>query len=502
MGKYTNLNFIRQAMQLTAALERLPEDVFVIKCRTDFCIRLMNMISRYFYEDLKVSSYGVFHPPFRYKIVIVFTSVSSPFFSCDIVFFGHKTDIKQMMLFENTEWFLGTPRNPDSLFFMNPFIHHYAVIGDYVRIVKEPVLNMMLRDKLDVFNEENFYLPGILNKFYALYFVLLYSCFCIVDNGRVTSNSFYTVFKKKIYTDWQVAIDHPETIRKIVFGEFDHTDGFKKLCTEIQRIGMIPDYAKEMEFTESDYSETVDWAKKFDVPIGRWLKWNRICRTECNHENFENAAKILFSDYHLNKTTVCIMKNIAGEATYYQELVTYLDEFLQCDKDLYIHALSTASRGQNGSVIRKIGKMLYYGEVEAKWVKEVSLIFERYNGKKVFYTTSVSGEKLSGIFYYGKYMLKKGSEQYAKSSYLILRDEWKLKDFVSETVPDYTEGLKVLAKHKLEQIYQELGNNKLVLVLTDFLLDVCEESPFSEGYLDYLEKEEQGEILKKIKDKY
>ena len=173
-GKYTNLNYARQAIQLNAALNCIPDDVFVLKCRTDFCIEQLNAIKSYLYKDMSVRSMGCFEVPIRYKIVVMMISVSLPFFINDIVFFGYKPDIRRMLVFENTFYGIGKVRPPEYCFFQSIFAGLYPVINDYIRIIDTYSVRNMVRDRLSAFSDESFYLPGILNKFYALYFSLLY----------------------------------------------------------------------------------------------------------------------------------------------------------------------------------------------------------------------------------------------------------------------------------------------------------------------------------------
>ena len=503
--KYTNLNFVRQAIQLNNALNFIPENVFVVKCRTDFSIKALNIISQFLEEDMDIVPFGSFMPCMKNKIAIAFTSVSSPFFSCDIAFFGHKVDLKSMLIFENTVWGWGKPCGPDALFFRNIFIHNYPVVSDFVRMVDSYFLNIILKDKLKgTFSEDNFYLPGILNKFYALYFVILYTCFNLPKSEHITSHSLYTVFQKNNNRNWHVPLDHPSTLDKIVFGKFEQDKGFEKLYKEINKIGIVTNYAKSMEFTEEDYRETIEWGKKFDIPVNRWFNWNKLNQMGAGNKiNFENATKILFSDYRMSDQAVSAIKCAAiGEGDYYGKLANNLEVLEESDKTVYEKALFTAARGQDGNVLERIGKMLLLGKVSDDLLNEAVMIFERYKGKSIFYkNATMSIGKILGIYYYGKYATKEQKSDYAEASWRALRAEWRLSREEAGTPVDYAEGIIELAGRKIESSYTEFSENKLIAILTEFLLLVGNGKEFSQEYITFLEEQGNTELAERIRKK-
>lgn len=495
-GKYTNLNFVRQATQLNAALNFIPVDVFVLKCRTDFCVGVLNHMISFLDRDMEIRPFGAFRPPLRHRIAVRFTSVSSPYFSGDIVFFGHKADIRAMLVFENTVWSIGYPCNPDGLFFRNIFIRDYPIINEYTRIIRSFPVNVILRDKLSAFSKEDFYLPGILNKFYALHFVILYCCFALPETGRISSNSFYSVFHKETVADWQVALDHPATLKRIVFGEFEHTNGFNKLCDEIHKISVVPGYAREMDFNEDDYQETLQWGKHFDTPVGSWLNWKRCRPGGQSNINFDTSSKILFADYQMPESALSAIKEVVVNNTdYYGKLSKSLDVFENCDKALYEKALFTAARGQDGNVLKRLGKLLFEGKLKDERAEEAAMVFERYKGKDVFYkTAALTAGKLIGVYYYGKY----AGNDYAQVSWRVLKREWGMSD---EEPEDYSDGLIELARKKLDGICHEIQGNRLVKVLTEFLSEVCETNPFRSEYKEILEGAGEKELLERIERK-
>lgn len=497
--KYTNLNYVRQAIQLNTALNYIPPDTFVIKCRTDLCIGHLNQISYFFDKCMDTNKFGNFESPIKYKIAVMTISVTLPFFINDMVFFGYAQDIRHMLVFENTYFGVGKVRNPEYCFFQSIFGYSYPIINDYTRVVDDHALRNMFRDRLHVFSEADFYLPGILNKFYALYFVLLYCCFETGIRGKITSRTFYTVFNKNKGFGSHVALDHPCTLENIVYGKFEHTIGFQKLLHEIYRIGMNQGYAKTMTFTEEDYLNTLNWGKRLGVSEKRWLKWEKINSIQSNTIGFQDASNILFSNYELNdEITAAIEEVVVGKTDYYRRLASKLNIFKKWNKKLYEKALFTAARGKDGEILGELGRQLLKGEISSEKIDEATMVFKRYVNDPLFYR-SISEEQLKGLYYYGSYMAKRQNYDPARDIWKNLSLQWEMN--IAEKPENFLDGICGLARKKLEIIYMEFYTNSLVGVLTNFLLEVCNDCPFSKEYLEFLKKHNEKNLLIRIYEK-
>lgn len=94
---YFNLNYTRQAIQLDAGLRIVPDDVFVLKCRTDMSMDMLNKMKEVLYDDVNLTliRYGEIGSHLSYKIAVGTFGVSIPFVLCDLCYLGYKEDIKK-----------------------------------------------------------------------------------------------------------------------------------------------------------------------------------------------------------------------------------------------------------------------------------------------------------------------------------------------------------------------------------------------------------------------
>ena len=133
IGRYANLNYTRQALQLLNGLKNIPDDVFVLKCRTDFCMKFFK-----YFDDvicnpnpLKPNSYGDFRSIFEYKVAVIGFGISHSFASVDICFFGYKLDVLKMCSFNLTQLTIENRLMPDCLFFLSPFLSEFQILKSF-----------------------------------------------------------------------------------------------------------------------------------------------------------------------------------------------------------------------------------------------------------------------------------------------------------------------------------------------------------------------------------
>lgn len=123
--KLLQMNYTRQILLFNAGLKAIPENVFVLKCRTDFSLDCVNLLvdslSHISFEKGAENRYNV---DFSYKILVQHISTTAPFFFRDVAFIGFKEDLKKMVVYE-TQQLSGHTVAPDCLFCASPFIHRF-----------------------------------------------------------------------------------------------------------------------------------------------------------------------------------------------------------------------------------------------------------------------------------------------------------------------------------------------------------------------------------------
>ena len=180
-------------------------------------------------------------------------AVIRPFWLVDLGFLGHRNDLYKMLGGENTLLKYGCSIKPDMAWFSNLFSSEYPIIGELFRLTQGKNLfieaNVITRALQRYYAEdehkiEDFELPGALNKFFALYFVLMENCFYLLTQTRKKLAPFYLgdVFRGSrelgMFSDvlCQSAFTNMEILRMILEGECVPTKGYLKLYQEINRL--------------------------------------------------------------------------------------------------------------------------------------------------------------------------------------------------------------------------------------------------------------------------
>ena len=477
-GKYTNLNYARQAIQLNAAVSLLSSDAFVLKCRTDLCVEYLKKMRPFLSVNLEVGSYGCFEPPLGYRIAILSDSLSLPFWFNDLVFLGHKNDVKKLLQFEDTVKSIGKTLNSDLLWWISVFWHDFPIIQEYMSIANMWVTNKIIKTCLNQFTEKNFYLPGILNKLYALYFIIVFTSFYIVSDqySGTDKHTFYEMvyISRGNGAPFHVRLYNFDAYSNLVYGNAGNTSGYAKLCLEMNKISVVPGYAKRMGYTWKDYQEANEWCKAIHFPIREWLGgWNKVQVDRGNQITFAQASKILFSEYKVQQEAIENMEEFCmGTLSYFPGLETALECFQDMDRHLYEEALLVAARGRNGKVLKKIACMLYQNQFEGNNIEKARIVFERYKPNSILLKAKTA-DHMVAFYYYGKYMIReKDSCQYEKSFYLSLRSEWNMTELTEAELSDYPGGVLELARAKREMLQQSASQEHLIEILSEFIREV------------------------------
>lgn len=511
VSKYANLNYIRQATQLNAALNFIPDDVFVLKCRTDFCVSLINELSSQLNDiDLTVPMHTALNLDFCYKIAIFYISTSHAFVTNDICYFGYKNDIKRLVLFESTEHFIGNGLFPDNLFFLSPFLHRFYIINEYIRTIDFWGYGRLFIKKGDMMPGDEIELPGVLNKFYALYFLLCYSCFQIIKKKH-TENvpiRFHDIFlgngNKNMAKSWTIMANDSTVLDKIINGKIEPSPAYQHLYDEICRM-KATGYAQKVVFTQQDYAETALWGQKyFGLSPSSWIKNNRLQNVSITPRLSNNTIyDILFSDFSISKKGKQItnnsLANITHSKDYYNEIIRNLDALKNEDKNLYEKAAYTAARSLNSDLLCSIARSLYKGEISKTNELQARFIFDRYAQSPRFYVFPMAVKRFCSAYYYFKY-IQDESETFAKRVYDMFISFFNISPEKS-VLTGFADSIKELATEYVNNLISKYEKEENVAYLLSFLLEICEENPLTDGSMNAL-KEIKEEKYLEVKEKY
>lgn len=185
--KTNSINYFRQALQMQAALDVLPEDCFVLKARTDRSLNHLKMIKPYLTKNMKKIKYptkkevfGQVVPKiFEYPLVIFNAKTQRILHFSDFIFLGYKKDIKRGLNFDISELYLGRDLVANTQWFAYPFIQNFPVIRDYFKLIN---FRPLITDMKDYFDKNMFYdpLPEFFYRVYGTYLIILNYYFDLV----------------------------------------------------------------------------------------------------------------------------------------------------------------------------------------------------------------------------------------------------------------------------------------------------------------------------------
>ncbi len=486
--------YYRQAYQLKEAMDVIPDDVFVLKCRTDFCIDLLNQMLPILENkaDLSVRTFGNFKTCLRYRIAVGELGISGPFICQDICFLGYKQDIYKTVIFEDKNLRFSNPLAPDLLFFVNIFISDYPLIDDFFKSFKFWGLKKQLTSQFQAFNKD-IELPGMLNKFYALYFVLIYTSFFLYNDIGFEKNeaNIMDIFGRDlsvIVVGWGTYLKSSKVLDMIIEGNITDTPSNRKFYKEIMKLAS-PDYAVTNYFTFDDYSETVDFGRKyFGIEPGRWLMPYRKVKNINVDKNigFNESLSILFSDYDVDENFMTVFHDIitGKEGEYYGRITGYLND-LSKYKNLYEIALFASSRGQDPYVLRCIAEMLYNKRINQKNIGMAKFIFLRQSRSPSFFSGKMSVDKIAALYYYGKYSEPLNDDTISKKFYNSLVNDFGLS--AERKIPaSYADAVLDVMKEIIETKREEIASNTTIGNMLTFLIEICGKDWMSNETEQYL----------------
>lgn len=510
LDKYAHIGFSVQGFQLRVGLDFVPDDVFVLRCRTDFSEQDIKLS----YDllagnvDLTLGKHGQMYSGLHYKIAVGRFTVARIFWFTDRCFLGYKADLYKMVNMKISMLEFGMRFCPDMAFFFNVFASEYPIFGEMEKLArKSSVLfennNLMTKRLREYFeggegNREEFALPTLLNKVFGLYFIVMYNCFYEITQQKKTVEELdiYDVFlgnKEGGMTresTCEAVIRDPEIIRRIINGECKQTEGYRKLYREICSMA-TPGYAEKMRITQADYEEYAAWVRDvLKLDPSKVLSWSfpKVDRMENVH--FEEALEILFEEreyksirkFHEVMYDICFTK----KRSYYPAIVDNLERLKKVDGDLYEAAMAASVRTDWPFVLQYVAKSLYFNQVSQARVDSYKFIFDNNVGNDHFFKLPMAAGILCTNYYYGKYAEEHGDSKYAQKFYTFVLKEYGQKEKPVDGL--YSEAALRAIKEYANAHFTELDSNTSASNAVIFLLDEFGKDALSPEAAEYLEQ--------------
>lgn len=416
---------IRQAAQVHAALRVVPKESFVLRCRTDLSnfetLRLIHYVEKLDINSFKTASFGKFTTGVKYRTAVKRFGIDMIFGFEDLCWFGFKEDIVNMYFAEDTILSFGYSIINDKWLFAGRYVHKYKIIEDYFKLIDQNGSFQKSMNNL-IKNDEEFYLPSLLNKIYALYFVIIYCDFdCFYQNhvGFVPEENnvyledlFYGNYSAGLWKGTEIVeTRYWNVIRKLIQGEFVHTVGYLNLLEYINRI-------KEgdldaLSILDEDIVEFEEWSLKYFIEPFKVN--NNELRVAISGQNkmlgFEDGINILYSDYNLDDSEVDSLKDVSfGKEGYYSNTYKYLPFYEEKNCELYKKALFSLERYCDTDVLSRIVFMLVNKKLSKEEVEEAEFVFKRLGTTDYMMKMPMDGRRIAMLMDYIRYEAASGKK--------------------------------------------------------------------------------------------
>lgn len=510
MDKYLHIGFAVQAFQLRVGLDFVPEDVFVLRCRTDFSEQDIKLAEDLLEGkvDLALGKFGQWHTSLNYKIAVGRLTIARIFWYTDRCFLGYKSDLYKMVSIKATMLEYGMRLCPDMSFFYNVYAGEYPIFGEMEKMArKSSVLfenNNLMTQGLRSYYEggggkrEEFELPALLNKVFGLYFIVMYNCFyeIVQQKKDVGTLDIYDVFlgnKEGGMTreaTCEAVVRDPEIIRRIIDGECKQTNGYKKLYSEICKM-MGAGYAERLHITQKDYEEYALWVKKvLKLDPNKVLSWSSPAVDRMEDIRFSDALDILYSEknYNEKRSFHGVMYDICfgKKRQYYRSIVDNYARLKKIDADLYESAVAASVRTDWPFVLKYVAKSVYLGTVSEDRIGSYRFIFDRNVDNNHFFKLPMAADILSTNYYYGKFAEEHGDSKYERKFYSFLLKEYGGQE--DDITGSYADAAIDTIKKYANTHYKEIDSNVSAKNAVTFLLDEFGTEAFSDEAVNYLEE--------------
>lgn len=403
------LNNTRQAVQLNAALDSLPEDCYILKCRTDLSFEtLSKVLSSLPNVDLTITERNRYNVDFHSKILVANMGISALFHSADISFYGHSSDVRKMMLFES-RLYLERDFPADCGFFMAPFIHRFPLMADVLKMQRYWDFSSVIK-KIPECSPKPSVLPMLLNKVYAQYFLIVDSCFICYDlsympETSLTMDDLFTEssLKKGIKLGWIKTVSDTRIIHKLVTGDVESTLMYDSFRTALKQA--LDEDPTELAIEESDVEEYNRFISQFGIAPAKWNRSSAIMKSS----DVDNATAALAPYISGNdREAVNIFKEVSTSqsSNYYRNLVNQLDTIRDKDPKMYEFALISCTKGtiNSDSLLKDLAYALYKGLISEANTESANYPFVKFGiNKKMYFQMPSSSNMLLANYYYSLY---------------------------------------------------------------------------------------------------
>ena len=399
--------FVRQGIQIRRALTRIPSGAFVLKCRTDFSNYDLNHMDVLGHEDLlDLGPHAGLWPEWEHKVAVQRISITMPFAFHDICFYGCRDDLLRMV--DMALDLEDVPEGTDTRMFSGAFAGRFPLIQetrywlgyDYRRVIRQCT------------REGEVWLPHLLVRFYALYFLLMHSFFTVFhaegtlgDEPLSMEDVFLGNADKGIIVKWILQVRHDELLQRIVDGNVEASGLYQELHREIQAM-CEPGYAWHAHVTEDELQELRE--------LGL-LKHQVLPVKQKSYP--DNIWQMLFSDYNVSDEVAALIASVAyNQETYYYALTDNLECFRASDERLYRLALFCAARLAQPEVLDAIADLLLDDKVAEDEIISAEFTFKR--GEDRLYAGLDDLHRLAALYKYCVYEERKGAELTVRKAFL------------------------------------------------------------------------------------
>ena len=402
-------------------------------------------------------------------------SVSAPFVLRDSCFLGYKSDLRKMVSYENIYIKYMDYLAPDCLFFLNIYRNEIPLIDEFLTIVAYWSYKNLLNKKYSVFKNKDIELPGIMNKFYAVYFILLYCGFYLCEqndglseNQIVDAADIFSCSPSFVTITWVTKLKNSDIIDRIISGNIAQTPLNKKLYAEILK-NSAPNYLITNHFTKTDYNETAEFGKKyFHIEKDKWLRdFTQINITKHNFMNFDQTVKILFSDLPADSDFPTLFHKILTGNKYYEGIINNLDELKKYDMQIYETALLASSRGLASKTLNRIAVMLYNGRISEKNKKAAEFIFKRYAISNSFFNWPMDADKIEALYLYGKYAENLNDDTLSRNFYTFTVQQFQIEK--KAVFGSYTDAVVELIREIADTKREDGAQDASIRAMKEFL---------------------------------
>ncbi len=503
LGNFMHINYARQAFQLKSGLDFIPDDVFVLKCRTDLCLDGLSDIAEILSgkTDMTLGCHGALQFGLEYRIAVLRYSASQLFALSDRTFLAYKQDMYKMISFEST----GTRWNvyiwADMAFFLWPFVGSFPILSDVytnfdvsmsfsiinnINKIQSCIANYL--SQISSEQKLDFELPSVINSLYALYFVVLYNCFFLFKrykvNKQIPQFDFTEIFTGNysigLIRDGIVSFSNMEALRMIVEGECLPTKGYMKLYKEICKFA-VNGYAKKRHITKKEYDELSLFVKdvmKLDPKKALVPKQSAIIIK--SDIGFNKALDILFDKYisQISTTEKLSFYDSIGNIAYFNSananlaVAENIEKISKINSDLSEIILSSALRSRTPRLLKTAAKALLYNRLNMSnqiYEDGMCYIFDRWIAASEKYIMPLNSYTISAYYYYGKYAEPKEKNRIPKDFYNSLIRQFKLSP---PTEPQsYADAVLDLIKEIVSAHFDERMSDPSIHNMVDFLID-------------------------------